>query len=196
MKPKVAAFIALLLLAALTAAKAFGVEGKEVADFSRQLADLYRVKGDGGKAEESYLRAISIWAKTAGAGREDARVEMAVERVMCTADVDHEKLGRRIEAALGGVVPFDGGELYVKAISKPPPKYPDAAKARHIMGTVVLKIWVDEAGAVMRVNVVCGDPILAQASVEAARGARFSPTLLDGKPVKVWGLITYRFVLQ
>jgi protein TonB len=59
-----------------------------------------------------------------------------------------------------------------------------------------VKVWVDETGAVIRLNAVCGHPVLAEASVEAARRARFSPTLLDGKPVKVTGFITYNFVLQ
>jgi hypothetical protein len=32
--------------------------------------------------------------------------------------------------------------------------------------------------------------------VDAARAARFSPTLLQGKPVKVSGVVTYNFVLD
>jgi TonB family protein len=184
-----------LSLAALAAAeKIFGPEGKEVADYSRQLADIYRLKKERGKAETYYLRAIEIWAKTAG--REDARVEMAVEGVMCMPGVDPRKVGRRIEEVLAAIDPVEGNVLNGKIVSKPQPEYPVAAKYKHIMGSVVIRVWVDETGIVERLQPVCGDPILAKASVEAARKARFSTTLLDGKPVKVSGYITYTFVLQ
>jgi hypothetical protein len=33
-----------------------------------------------------------------------------------------------------------------------------------------------------------------RAAVQAARSATFSPTYLDGRPVKVSGVITYNFV--
>ena len=44
----------------------------------------------------------------------------------------------------------------------------------------------------------CGDAhaSLKAASEFAAYDARFTPTLLNGKPVKVRGIITYRFVLR
>jgi hypothetical protein len=35
---------------------------------------------------------------------------------------------------------------------------------------------------------------LRAAAASAARGAKFSPTLLSGQPVKVSGVITYNFV--
>jgi len=41
---------------------------------------------------------------------------------------------------------------------------------------------------------VSGHPLLRGAAEQAARGARFSPTLLSGQPVKVSGVITYNFV--
>jgi protein TonB len=43
---------------------------------------------------------------------------------------------------------------------------------------------------------ITGHPLLQQAAVQAAYGARFSPTLLSGQPVKVTGVITYNFVAQ
>lgn len=179
--------------AALAAAeKAFGVEGKEVADYCRQLADLYRLKGERGKAEEFYLRAIRLWAKTAG--REDARVGMTVESLMCMGGGNPQKVGRRINEALGSDIRSGASVLNGRAVSLPPPRYPYAAQAARLEGAVVMKVLVDESGAVTRLDAVCGPSILAEASVEAARGARFMPTLLDGKPVKVSGFIIYNFV--
>jgi hypothetical protein len=42
---------------------------------------------------------------------------------------------------------------------------------------------------------MCGaDPVLANPCIAAAYQARFTPTKLSGKPVKVTGVITYNFV--
>ena len=41
-----------------------------------------------------------------------------------------------------------------------------------------------------------GHPLLQKACVAAARHARFSPTLYEGKPEKVMGDIHYNFVVQ
>ena len=89
-----------------------------------------------------------------------------------------------------------GGVLNGKAISKQQPPYPAIAKAARASGTVTVQIVVDESGRVISASAVGGHPLLQQAAVQAARQARFSPTLLSGQPVKVSGVITYNFVLQ
>jgi TonB family protein len=91
---------------------------------------------------------------------------------------------------------ISGGVLNGKAISKPQPPYPAIAKAARASGTVTVQIVVDESGRVISASAVGGHPLLQQAAVQAARQARFSPTLLSGQPVKVSGVITYNFVLQ
>src|ERR1700747_351249 len=47
-------------------------------------------------------------------------------------------------------------------VQKSPLKYPDAARAADIEGTVVLRIVVGNTGAVKEVAVISGDPILAE----------------------------------
>ena len=88
------------------------------------------------------------------------------------------------------------GVLNGKAISKPVPAYPPVAKAARASGTVTVQIVVGENGNVISASAVGGHPLLQQAAREAARQARFSPTLLSGQPVKISGVITYNFVLQ
>ncbi len=58
---------------------------------------------------------------------------------------------------------------------------------------VVVQVTVDESGNVMAAKAVSGHPLLQAAAVAAARQARFTPTLLSGKPVKISGMITYDF---
>jgi protein TonB len=81
-----------------------------------------------------------------------------------------------------------------KAISKPAPAYPAIARAARASGTVTVQVLIDESGRVTSARAVSGHPLLQQSAVQAAYGARFSPTLLSGQPVKVTGVITYNFV--
>jgi TonB family protein len=95
------------------------------------------------------------------------------------------------KAGAGTVI--SGGVLNGKAVSKPAPAYPPIAKAARASGTVVVQITVDEGGSVVSASAVSGHPLLRASAEAAARRARFSPTLLSGRPVKVQGTITYNF---
>ena len=92
--------------------------------------------------------------------------------------------------------PISGGVLNGKAISLPKPTYPPIAKAARASGTVTVQVTIDESGNVIAARAVSGHPLLQQSAVQAARQARFSPTMLAGTPVKVTGVITYNFVAQ
>lgn len=91
--------------------------------------------------------------------------------------------------------PISGGVLNGKAISKPQPAYPAIARAARASGTVTVQVTIDESGKVVSARAVSGHPLLQQSAVQAAYGARFSPTLLSGQPVKVTGVITYNFAM-
>lgn len=89
-----------------------------------------------------------------------------------------------------------GGIITGKAVSKPPAVYPPAAKAARVSGTVAVEVEVDEDGNVAKAEAVSGPVLLREAAEDAAREARFTPTRLSGKPVRVSGIITYNFVLN
>lgn len=86
--------------------------------------------------------------------------------------------------------------LTSKAISLPAPAYPPMARQIHVFGAVNVQILVDESGKVISAQTVSGHPLLISAAKEAAMRARFTPTILNGQPVKIQGVITYNFVLQ
>jgi len=90
--------------------------------------------------------------------------------------------------------PVSGGVLNGRATSLPKPPYPPAARAVRASGAVTVQVLIDESGAVVSASAVSGHPLLRAAAVQAARGARFSPTQLSGQAVKVSGVITYNFV--
>ncbi|MGI8787166.1 MAG: energy transducer TonB [Pyrinomonadaceae bacterium] len=78
----------------------------------------------------------------------------------------------------------------------PKPVYSVAAKAVRANGAVNVQVLVDEAGNVISANAVDGHPLLKVEAERAARNAKFNPTLLNGSPVKVSGIIVYKFSMQ
>src|SRR6266850_449802 len=89
--------------------------------------------------------------------------------------------------------PVTGGVLNGTAISLPAPMYPDAARRFRISGMVTVEVIVDETGKVISALATTGPAVLREVAAQAALRARFSPTKLSGQPVKVAGLINYKF---
>jgi TonB family protein len=91
--------------------------------------------------------------------------------------------------------PVSGGVLNGTAISLPSPGYPETARRMRISGVVSVDVIVDETGKVISAVATSGPASLREVAVQAALHARFSPTKLSGQPVKVSGLINYKFAL-
>ncbi len=86
------------------------------------------------------------------------------------------------------------GVINGSATSLPKPPYPAAAKAVRASGAVNVQVKIDERGNVVSASAVSGHPLLQQAAVQAARQAKFAPTLLSGQAVSVTGVIVYNFI--
>ena len=91
--------------------------------------------------------------------------------------------------------PLSGGVLNGKALNLPMPNYPEVARRLRIIGLVQVDVVVDENGKVISAKVLSGPGALRDAALQAALGARFSPTKLSGQSVKVSGQINYNFTL-
>ncbi len=92
--------------------------------------------------------------------------------------------------------PVSGGVLNGTALSLPSPNYPEAARRMRVAGVVSVQVVVDETGRVISAQASEGPQGLRDVAVQAALKARFSPTKLSGQPVKVTGLINYKFALS
>ncbi len=92
--------------------------------------------------------------------------------------------------------PISGGVLNGSAISLPAPIYPDTAKRMRASGAVTVEVVIDEMGKVISAQAISGPVALREVAVQAAWRARFSPTKLSGQPVKVAGIISYKFTLS
>lgn len=81
-----------------------------------------------------------------------------------------------------------------QALSLPPPEYPKVALAVNASGTVGVSIKIDEKGNVIEAKAVSGHPLLQPSAIKAALLAKFPPTYISNKPVKVVGFISYKFL--
>ncbi len=109
-------------------------------------------------------------------------------------------IGRCLDEAhchpVGGEHVVTGGLVEGHALERPAPEYPAIARVARASGPVVVQMVVDEEGKVVAAQVVSGPTLLRAAALKAAREWRFTPTLLDGHPVKVTGTVTFTFTLQ
>jgi TonB family protein len=94
------------------------------------------------------------------------------------------------------IIRKSGGVLQGTATRRVEPSYPPLAKTARISGAVVVEVTVGEDGSVISARAVSGHPLLKDAAVNAARGWVFTPTVLEGRPVKVIGTITFNFMLD
>jgi TonB family protein len=83
-----------------------------------------------------------------------------------------------------------GGVLQHKVL----PVYPSEARRMGVEGKVELEATVTERGQVEDLKVISGNPLLAQAAMDAVRKWRYSPLLLNGKPTRRETIITVSFV--
>jgi protein TonB len=79
--------------------------------------------------------------------------------------------------------------------SKVQPEYPAMARQLKIQGTVELEAEVAESGAVTKVDIVSGNPVLTAPSVQAVKRWKFKPFVEDGKPIRVLAPINLDFKL-
>lgn len=143
------------------------------------------------------------------------------ERVLADSTVNVTRRGRAVVGGMDGeeapyifllvepdppgvdrsTIPFvEGGELASPELIKPAimPVYPEEARKGRVMGTVVLRLVIDENGTVVdATGLESPDPTLTVAAVEAVRQWRFRPaTRRDGSPVKVVYVVTVKFALK
>lgn len=89
-------------------------------------------------------------------------------------------------------------DLGTRMLSAVPPRYPAECRRRREQGTVVLSLVLDVEGRVASISVAesSGHSRLDEAALRAVRKWRWAPTMRDGNPVMVRGVVEIPFVLQ
>ncbi|WP_089407839.1 energy transducer TonB [Granulicella rosea] len=73
------------------------------------------------------------------------------------------------------------------------PVYPTIARAARVQGTIMLSAVIDKTGRITGLQVVSGPEMLRGAALDAVRGARYRPFLLNGEPTEVLTTISVNF---
>ena len=90
-----------------------------------------------------------------------------------------------------------GGNLQqANLVKKIQPVYPRQAKIDHIQGKVQFAVLIGKDGHVQNVDVISGEPILADAAKPAVEQWIYKPTLLNGQPVEVLTQVDVNFTLS
>jgi periplasmic protein TonB len=91
--------------------------------------------------------------------------------------------------------PVSQGMTPGKLIHKVDPVYPAQARMQRVSGIVALEITIAEDGSVRDVKLISGPAMLATAASDALRKWRYTPFLLNGKPLEVQKQISVIFKL-
>ena len=94
------------------------------------------------------------------------------------------------------VIPVASSLQESKLIYRVNPVYSELAIRARVSGTVVLSALVDEMGNVANLRVLSGHPLLVKSAVDAVSQWKYSPTLLNGEPVKVSATVTVVFRIR
>ncbi len=97
---------------------------------------------------------------------------------------------------IAGAPPPPPDGIRHEAVRRVQPQYPPIAKAAGAQGPVTVQVLIDEQGNVTTARAVSGHPLLQDSSVTAARQWVFKPTIINGKPAKVNGSISFSFTLS
>jgi periplasmic protein TonB len=92
--------------------------------------------------------------------------------------------------------PMSEGVMEAALIHKVQPQYPEVARLMHVSGTVRLRAIIGKDGSVSQLEVLSGNPLLAQAAVAAVREWRYRPTRLNEEAVEIETYITVNFILD
>ncbi|MEO7506910.1 MAG: tetratricopeptide repeat protein [Pyrinomonadaceae bacterium] len=180
--------------------KLYGGESGKVAGVYTFLGDIYRSQRLMEAADVNYLMAININDRILT--REQKKERTDIDNYTCFLYHKGYQENRFMEASaqvrqfrsprfetVGSDRAVQSGVLNGKAIKLAKPSYPRVG-AR---GFVVVTVTIDETGKVIEAKGECGIRGFFSASEEAARRSKFTPTLLNGIPVRVSGTILYNF---
>ncbi|BAV66186.1 energy transducer TonB [Sphingobium cloacae] len=90
------------------------------------------------------------------------------------------------------------GDLGTQMVAGKPPRYPVESRRKHEQGTVVLSLTLGADGSVESIAIAqsSGFKRLDDAARDAVRGWRWKPTIRDGRPTRVRGVVEIPFVLR
>jgi len=102
----------------------------------------------------------------------------------------------KLEIALLGGLHEDSSDFFKRLIAAPHPAYPELAKRARIQGVVKLQVKVKTDGSVEVEKILQGEPVLAEAAIEAVKKWRANPASINGTRVETISTVTFDFELH
>jgi protein TonB len=76
------------------------------------------------------------------------------------------------------------------------PVYPPIARAAHMQGSVTLHAVISKTGTIEKLEAISGPEMLKGAALDAVKGWRYKPYLLNGEPTEVDTTVIVNFNLN
>jgi TonB family protein len=102
----------------------------------------------------------------------------------------------KLEIALLGGLHEDSGDFFKRLIASPHPAYPELARHAHIQGVVKLQVKVKTDGSIEVQKILQGEPVLADAAIDAVKHWRANPASINGTRVETISTVTFDFELH
>jgi TonB family protein len=102
----------------------------------------------------------------------------------------------KLEIALMGGLREDSSDFFKRITAAPRPAYPELAKRAHIQGVVILQVKVKTDGSIEVQKILQGEPVLADAAIDAVKRWRANPALINGTRVETISTVTFDFELH
>ena len=99
----------------------------------------------------------------------------------------------KLEIALLGGLREDSSDFFKRLTAAPHPAYPELAKRAHIQGVVKLQVKVKTDGSIEVQKILQGEPVLADAAIEAVKRWRANPATINGTRVETISTVTFDF---
>jgi periplasmic protein TonB len=88
------------------------------------------------------------------------------------------------------------GVMAASILHQVQPSYTPVERTMRLSGEVLLHAIIGKDGSVRELQIVSGNPLLAQTAIAAVRQWRYRPTLLNGEAVDVDTIVSVKFVLN
>lgn len=185
--------------------KTVGADSVKVAKPLSALANINYWKKDYKKSAAQFERLLEILSKNVGNANDET--VLAYRRTECS----YRKAGMETDFALlkqkysafeeqqktktpPSAQLINGGVINGKAINLVKPPYPIEARRARASGSVNVEVMINEEGKVIYACAAkAAHPALIEGSEAAAYQSEFSPTILKGSPIRVFGTLVYNY---
>lgn len=143
-----------------------------------------------------FLACAPIWAQSSSAAAQsgDSQSQAPQPQTAQSPQAPPESDKKPAADQTASIAPSDSTKLEPIRIQKA--TYPEEAREKQLQGQVWVKFSVSESGDVTGVEVISGDPVLAQAAADAAKKWKFKPFIKNGKPIAVTTKIPFDFAFS